>query len=99
MYKKLGYYEDKKCFGDQVIVYKSEQNFFIVIKDREETVYFFVDNYLEKLYPVNSYMKKLGFVYNDKMQLINFPTIDLSFYGYSKCPEHLRETIKKMFNP
>lgn len=50
MYKKIGLYKDKKNFGNQVIVYKSKQDFFVVIKDREETVYYFVDDNLEKIY-------------------------------------------------
>lgn len=96
MYKKLGFYKDKKNFGNQVIVYKGRQDYFVVIKDREEIVYCFVDDNLEKLYPMNSYITKIGFVYSEEINVIDCINIDLSFYGHSNCPEYLREIIQNV---
>lgn len=96
MYKKLGCYIDKKNFGNKVIVYKGEQDYFIVIKDREEIVYYFVDNNIEKLYPMNSYMKNIKFAYNEEINDIDCISVSLSSYGYSNCTKHLKIIIKNI---
>ena len=64
MYTKLGYYKDKKNFGNQIVLYGNDDNFLVIINDRGELSYFFVDSNIEKMYPVNSYMKKNGFDYD-----------------------------------
>ena len=96
MYKKLGFYKDNKNFGNQVIVYKGRQDYFVVIKDREEIVYYFIDDNLENLYPMNSYITKIGFVYSEEINVIDCINIDLSLYGHSNCPEYLREIIQNI---
>ena len=96
MYKKLGFYKDKKNFGNQVIVYKSKQDYFVVIKDREETVYYFVDDNLEKIYPMNSYITKIGFVFREEINVIDCINVNLSLYGHSNCPEYLRKIIQNI---
>ena len=96
MYKKLGFYKDKKNFGNQVIVYKGKQDYFVVIKDREEIVYYFVDDNLEKIYPMNSYIKKTGFVYREENKVIDCINADLSLYGHSNCPKYLRKIIQNI---
>ena len=95
MYKKLGFYKDKKNFGNQVIVYKGKQDYFVVISDRAEIVYYLVDGNLEKMYPMNSYIKKIGFVYEEN-NVIDCINVDLSLYGHSNCPEYLRKIIQNM---
>lgn len=99
MYKKIGVYIDKKNFGSKIIVYKGSQDYFVVIKDREETVYYFVDDNLEKIYPMNSYAKKIGFIYRKEINLIDFTNIDLSLYGHFTCPEYLRKIIQNIIKP
>jgi hypothetical protein len=96
MYKKLGFYKDNKNFGNQVIVYKGKQDYFVVIKDREETVYYFVDDNLEKIYPMNSYITKIGFVFREEINVIDCIKVDLSLYGHSNCPEYLRKIIQNI---
>lgn len=96
MYKKLGCYKDKKDFGNQVIVYKSKHDYFVIIKDREEVVYYFVDNNIKKLYPMNSYMRKIGFIYCEESRFIDCFDVDLSLYGYFNCPEDLQKIIKNI---
>ena len=98
MYKKLGCYKDKKNFGNQVIVYKSNKDYFVIIKDREEVVYYLVDDNINKLYPMNSYMKKIGFVYCEESNDLNCFDIDLSLYEHSNCPEYLQKIIKNMID-
>ena len=60
---KILHFVDKKHFGNQVLVYKgknkNEDIFFVIIKDREEIVYFLLDSNLEKMYPMNSYIRLL----------------------------------------
>lgn len=96
MYKKLGFYKDKKNFGNQVIVYKGIQDYFVVIKDREETVYYFVDDNLEKIYPMNLYFTKIGFVYREEINVIDCINVDLSLYGHSNCSKYLRKIIQNI---
>ncbi len=97
MYRKLGCYRDKKNFGNQVIVYKRSQDYLIIIKDRDEIVYYLVDNNIKKLYPINSYMNKIGFVYCEENEIDGFD-INLSLYGHSNCPEYLQKIIRKMID-
>ena len=99
MYKKLGCFKDKKNFGNQVMVYKGRQDYFVVIKDREELAYYFVDNNIEKLYPMNSYMKKIGFVYKEEIDNIDCIDIDLSIFGHSNCSKYLQKIIKSIIEP
>lgn len=95
MYTKLGSYYDKLNFGNQVVVYKSDKNYFVVIKDREEVVFYFVDRDMKKIYPTNTYMKQIGFTFHHQEQIEDFNP-DLSICGYSDCPENVRKIIKKM---
>lgn len=96
MYKKLGCYRDKRNFGNQVIVYKGKQDYFVIIKDREEIVYYFIDSNIKKLYPMNSYISKIGFVYSEEINIIESIDIDLSLYGHSNCPECLQKIIRNI---
>lgn len=98
MYKKTIHFVDKKHFGSQVLVYKSNTNYLIIIKNREEQSYFFLDNNLELLYPINSYMKKIGFNFNFEHinEELNYVfEINLSQYGCSVCPEWLLKLIRE----
>ena len=97
---KIIHFVDKKHFGNQVLVYKGrnkkEYVYFVVIKDREEIVYFLVDSNLEKMYPVNSYIRSLKIDVN--LQSISeyldiVFDIDLSKYGYSKCSDFIVKLI------
>ena len=97
MYKIIVYYKDKKNFGNQIIIYKSENNYLVIIDDRGEISYSFVDNDIKKCYPVNSYMKKIGFNYNIKAIENNIEIyfdIDLSKYGHYVCPDYLKNLIQ-----
>lgn len=99
MYEKIGYYKDKKNFGNQIVIYKGENNYLVIIKDRDEISYYFVDNNITNLYPMNSYMKKIGFIYDFNVfesQIKNCFDLELSKYGYSACPDHLKNLIKSI---
>lgn len=97
MYKRIIQFKDKKCFGNETIIFQNEENFFIIMIDRSGKTYFFADLKLECLYPANSYIKKVNFEYDAKSEAAelkyNFD-IDLSKYGCSKCPDWLRALIK-----
>lgn len=100
--QKILHYLDKKHFGNQVLVYrgkgKSGELYFVVMKDRDEIVYFFVDDRLEKMYPVNSYIEALGLEINifDAPNEIDIQfDKDLSNWGSAKCPLFLSELIKQ----
>ena len=72
---KILYHLDKKHFGDQTLIYKGfykeKDIYFVAITDRGEPSYFLVDSKLEKMYPVNSYIDRLG--------------IDIDFHNIQDC--------------
>lgn len=45
---------------------------------------------------MNSYMKKIDFVYSEEIDIIEGIDVDLSLYGNSKCPEHLQKIIRNI---
>ena len=99
---KIIHFVDKQHFGDQVIVYcgniRDDRVYFVIIKDRGEIAYFFVDNSLRRIYPVNSYIKSIGFELdiNQTPNVIDIQfDIDLSRYGSSACPFFLSNLIKQ----
>ena len=96
MFIKIGVYLDKKHFGNRVIIYSGDKEYLLIIKDRDEIGYFFVDNTMNKIYPVNSYMRNIGFVCDTEnpIEQIHPFDIDISTYGYYVCPEHLKKIIK-----
>ena len=96
MFIKIGVYLDKKHFGNRVIIYSGDKGYLLIIKDRDEIGYFFVDNTMNKIYPVNSYMRNIGFVCDTEnpIEQIHPFDIDISTYGYYVCPEHLKKIIK-----
>ncbi len=55
MYKKIIHFKDKKHFGSKIVIYKSESNYLIIMKDRDGQSYYFLDNKLEFLYPMNTF--------------------------------------------
>lgn len=98
---KLFHFIDEKHFGNQVLVYKgknrNEDIYFLIIKDREEIVFYFVDKNLERMYPINSYIDSLGI----RIDLSNIPerininfNLDLSKYGCSKLPLFFYDLLK-----
>lgn len=97
MYKKFVRFKDKKSFGNEVIVFRSEENFLIIIIERGTKAYYFVDIDVEYLYPVDSYMKNINFVYDEKSEkaVLDYSfDIDLKKYGSTRCPEWLKSLIK-----
>ena len=113
MFKKILYHLDKKHFGNQTLVYKGDykQNviYFVAITDRGEPAYYFVDSNLEKMWPVNSYIDRLGIsigfpniridrseisiTFHNTQDCLDFD-IDLSHYGYSHCSDFLVKLIQ-----
>ena len=96
MYKKIVQFVDKDHFGDKIVIFQGKDNYFIIMCDRGETAYFFLDNALQYLYPVNSYIRNIGYQYkfeesNDTIE-IDFK-IDLVKYGHMQCPEYLKKLI------
>ncbi len=97
---KLFHFIDNKHFGNQVLVYKgkntNEEIYLLVIKDREEIVYYFVDKKLEHMYPINSYIDSLGITIdlNNVPEKINVNFhFDLSNYGCFKLPMYFYELL------
>ena len=102
MFQKILYHLDKQHFGNQILVYKGyyEQNdiYFVAITDRGEPAYFCVDSNLEKMFPVNSYIDRLGLDidFNNIQDSLDFTIdIDLSKYGYSKCSPFIAKLISE----
>lgn len=96
MYKKIIYLNDKKHFGNELVVYKGEINYLIIINDRDGQAYYFVDNKFEFLYPMNTYMKNINFNFdfnNIKEEIDQSFNLDLSHYGHSVCPEFIKTLI------
>lgn len=101
MFVKIIYFIDKKHFGNQLLVYKGKIKddtvYFIVMQDRSETVYFFLDDNLKHLYPMNTYIKSLGINIsfdNIPKSISTYFDIDLSKYGYTDCPTFLSKLIQ-----
>lgn len=97
MYKKIIHFKDKKHFGSQIVIYKSESNYLIIMKDRDGQSYYFLDNKLEFLYPMNTFMKKINFKFdfdNIREEINQSFELDLSQYGHSVCPEFIKNLIK-----
>ena len=97
MYTKIGLYLDNKHFGSKIVVYKGSKDYLLIIKDRDGLGYFFVNNEVNKIYPVNSYMEHIGFIYNIDIpdEQLNTFDIDLSVWGYSSFPKYLKEIINR----
>ena len=70
----------------------------MVINDRGETAYFFVDHELKKYYPMNTYMRKIGFEFDEEKDVIPEFDINFSLYGFGECPIHFIEVIKSFLN-
>ena len=102
MMRKILHFVDKQNFGNQVVVYtgkiRHNETYFVVMKDREEIVYSFLDNNLERLYPVDTYIASLGYKFDINELQDNIDVqfdIDLTRYGSSPCPVFLSELIKQ----
>ena len=94
MYNRIYLFTDKKHFGNRVAIYKGENNYFVIVKDRDDKAYFFVDKEVGKMYPANSYIDKMMIDFNFNYQQIEESfDIDLSKYGFSACPNWLKEII------
>lgn len=98
MYRKLLEHTDKKNFGARTTIYHGDDNYFIILSDRDGETYWFLDLDMERLYPVNTYLKSIGFscdrnrlgkAFNDMFD------VDLSKLGSSDCPKWLRDLIKE----
>ena len=102
MFKRIIYHYDKKHFGDKTVVYKGyyEQNviYFVAITDRGEPSYCFVDTNLVKMWPVDSYINRLGIDidFNNIPDYLDFTIdIDLSRYGHSECAYCFAKLIRE----
>lgn len=92
MYKKIIHYKDKQHFGDEVVVYQGEDNFFIVSTDRGILSCFFIDLRLTRLYPV---ALNLNFDIKHCPDQLDYDfDIDLNIRGYGTCPECYKVLIK-----
>lgn len=97
MYKKIISKHDKKHFGTKTIIYKGDENYFIIIDGRDRKDYFFVDLELTNLYPVDTYMRNIHYEYeaNDDCDEMNIHfDIPLSKYGYSPCPQWIKSLLE-----
>ena len=56
---------------------------------------YLLDN-LEKIYPMNSYITKIGFVFREEINVIDCINVNLSLYGHSNCPKYLRKIIQNI---
>ena len=48
---------------------------------------------------MNSYIKKIGFVFREEINVIDCINVNLSLYGHSNCPEYLRKIIQNIIKP
>ena len=96
MYQRLLSQKSSKHFGAKTAVLKGDRDYLIIVSDRDEISYFFADMSLEKLYPVNSYMKSISFAFdfeNAPDQLDCDFDIDLDKYGFSQNTEWVKNLI------
>lgn len=96
MYTRIVLYKDEQNFGNTVVIYKSSLNYLVIIKEKDEVSYYFLDKDINMMYPMNTYMKQIDFEYsfeNTDDQLDRFFDVDLSKYGNSICPEYLKKLI------
>ena len=61
MYTIIVLYKDEQNFGNTVVIYKSSSNYLVIIKDRDEVSYYFLDKDINMMYPMNTYMKQIDF--------------------------------------
>lgn len=89
MYKKILHKKHPQCFGDQVFVFEGENNYFLIVMDRDGVNYYFVDQALKYMYPATSYMWKIGAVSIDAFcDALEFPSeINLDALGHGDCPQ------------
>ena len=96
MYRKTFQKNFPHFFGAQVTVFRGEKNYFVIISDRDGVNYYFVDKELKCMYPVSSYMRKMGIVQVDASRdTLEFSfEIDLSNLGCATCPEWFIQLVK-----
>ncbi len=93
MYKRLLTY--KKMYFEAT-VYHGEQNYFVVFREDNAMWYAFLDLELKKMYPADTFIKKLGFVYEDHLikNTLNYEFgFDFEKNGFSECPLWLKQLI------
>lgn len=91
MYRKIVQCKDEKHFGTTITVYKSEENFLVIIDGRDGETHYFVDLQLTRLYPV-----KLHTQVNTAEATLDYSCdIDWQKRGFSKCPDWIHSLISK----
>ena len=96
MYNKIVHFVDEKNFGSEVIVYKSNKNYFVITIEFGIKSYNFLDLNLNNMYPINSYIEKIGFKYEENIENDNLDyefDVDLQKYFCIPIPEWLKKLI------
>ena len=93
MYERIVQRKDGKHFGTQITIYQSDENFLVVVDDRDGRSYYFMDLELSNLYPVDLHTKEIN---TAEMVLDCKFDIPLQKYGASRCPDWVLSLIGKM---
>lgn len=96
MYKKIAAIKDDRIFDQQTAVYSNGDNYLIIICEKGENSYFFVDHDRERIYAANKYFKRNGIKYNIREPLFIIDRdFDYDFKAglYSPCPEYYKKLI------
>lgn len=92
MYRRIAQYKDDKHFGTETTIYKSEENFLIIVDGRDGREYYFVDLELNNLYPVNLHVNKIN---TEDVELDYKFEIAWRKYGFSKCPDWVLSLLRR----
>ena len=96
MYKKIASIKDDRIYDQPTAIYSNGDNYLIIICERGENSYFFVDHERERIYAANKYFKSRGIKFNlsEPLFIIN-RDFDYDFASglYSPCPEYYKKLI------
>ena len=98
MYKKILHKKYPRSFGDQVFVFEGENDYFLIVADRDGVSYYFVDKALKNMYPASSYLTKMGADSIDAFcDVLEFPfKIVLDTLGHGDCPQWVIDLVKQI---
>lgn len=98
MFKKVFESIDVKNFGNITQIYKSDNMYLVIVLDRGETAFYFVDVKMQYLYPVNTLFQSIHYKHSFKKDISTIlidDDIDLTKYGHTVCPSIIRNMIQK----
>ena len=90
MYRRIVQIKDDKHFGTETTIYKSEENFLVIVDGRDGRECYFVDLEINNLYPVNLYTSNIK---TEETEIDCIFDINWRKYGFSKCPDWVRSLL------